>query len=133
MKNKEYAFKLTYLNYSFALSLSSKYCLKYKLNEVTTAIDGTVGIFCFRSLKDVKHFTPKLEFDRGYILYLVEGYTKKKVPELISFADSWNIEYFYRNNKKGDAKIPHGTVCYKSVIPIRKITQEEFDKGELID
>jgi len=97
----------------------NKYSLEYKKGHIVSAIDNTVGIFCFKTKNEAisymnKDFNP--EFDSNYMIIKVLPMKKGKTPKYV--ADAFNqdcINEFYCAGKW--STVPQkGTVCYPEIL-----------------
>jgi len=91
--------------------VSGKYRLYYPKGEIIEALKGTMGIFCFKTLKDARDFA----FDYDIIIE-VEGIGEPYEPDFAM--DIRYPKYFTKYKELGDCykeKVPKGTICFKKV------------------
>jgi len=88
---------------------SEKFKLYYPKGAVVEAPKGTMGIFCFKKLKDAKRFAWEDE-----LIIEVDGIGKPYRP---CFVCSLQQEHWYNMYKKVSRKYksPKGTICFPKV------------------
>jgi len=90
---------------------SGEYKLYYPKGEIVEAPKGTMGIFCFETLKDAKDFAEK-----GDMILKVEGIGKPYKPDFV--VSIRYPEYFTKYKKLDDyykEEVREGTICFKKV------------------
>lgn len=109
--------------YISVCSTGDTYRLKYNIGEITKAIDGTLGVFCFDNFDKAKSFVLSclLYFDSIKILE-VEGTGEGVVPKRIAInGTDLYIKEFYKAKFSLKVSPVSGTICYPAVRVIRKI------------
>jgi len=90
---------------------SGEYKLYYPKGEIVEAPKGTMGIFCFETLKDAEEFAEK-----GDLILEVEGIGKPYKP---NFVVSLRYPEYFKKYKKLDDYCKEepieGTICFKKV------------------
>lgn len=113
----------------------SKYKLKYKIGEITTAPIGTLGIFCFILLLDAQNFMQNflgISLENTTILE-VDGIGDFNVPSKISkYMSELSLDKYYDEEIIDKIDIPVGTVCYPSVSVIGEAVFELGDSLSIL-
>jgi len=92
-------------------TVGGEYKLYYPKGEIVEAPKGTMGIFCFETLKDAEEFAIE-----GELILEVEGIGTPYKPDFIV-----NIKYpkYFTKYKKLDdyykVEVRKGTICFKKV------------------
>jgi len=90
---------------------SGKYRLYYPKGAIVEAPKGTMGIFCFETLKDAQDFAFNYE-----IIIEVNGIGEPYEPDFA--VDIRYPKYFIKYRELGDCykeRVPKGTICFKKV------------------
>jgi len=88
-----------------------KFKLKYPKGAIVKAPPKTMGIFCFKTLKDAQDFA----FDYEIIIE-VEGIGEPYEPDFA--VDIRYLKYFTKYRELGNCykeRVPKGTICFKKV------------------
>jgi hypothetical protein len=133
-------------SYALYREKESKYCLRYKENMITSATEGSFGIFCFQSIEDTLCY-PYIGYCRTRIhpiilsltnkaemcLYEVEGIGDLFTPDIIAlYLHDIDIEEFYTKYNSSSVKMEDnrsirptkGTICFPKVRVGKDITEE---------
>jgi len=97
------------------------YCLTYKLNLSTLAVNNTYGIFCFDNYDDAKkylHSRFNLDVQFARKILEVRAYGKPQYPKYIS-KTCFCSAFYSTETKNYFTKPPEGTVCYPKIVPIK--------------
>jgi len=90
--------------------LPTKYVLEYSYGTTVMGLEGTLGVFCFKTKKDAKRFC-----DLNDQIIKVRPIGRGKVPNYIS-SSCFNVEHFYeKSNHYHQKHPPQGTICYPAV------------------
>lgn len=123
------ACKLEDNSYVSAIINGDRYQLKYNMDEITKALDNTLGVFCFDNINSAKIFVKECVRDKAFgdvVILEVEGIGKGKTPrELSIYRDDRDLDYFYNSMKNSYAigrmqGLFYDIVCYPSVKVIRE-------------
>ena len=109
-------YKVTCNNESWGIGWhNNKYKLRYEVGKIVTCIPGTLGIFCFKTLKDLYNMLSHCIL-RDDIMCKVKGINRMKTPRHISSGSEAAMDNFYSPNYSfSPHKPPEGTVCYGAV------------------
>lgn len=103
------------------------YSLTYKEGEITEAIEGTVGAFCFDSYAAAKKFAIDcvdcLTKNVSISILEVEGLSTPLYPKMISYYSSESdLDKFYKNiDCLNNTSVISGTVCYRELRSVREM------------
>ena len=100
---------------SAALSLKSKYSMKYLKSFETKSIPGTLGIFCFKRKKDAEGFIGWHGMSRMIIRVSPIG-KPIRVQNISSDITTRGLAKFYKDPSMNGRNKLSGTVCYPSVL-----------------
>lgn len=115
-------YKVTHNNESWGIGwCNNKYKLRYEVGKTVKCIPGTLGIFCFKTLKDLYDMLSHC-ISRDDIIYKVKGINRMETPKRISSGSEEAMDNFYSPNYSfSPYKTPHGTVCYEAVEVLERI------------
>lgn len=102
-----------------SLFVSGKYRFIYRKGEVVSAVLGSVGIFCFKTLRGAQVFLSKFVPSYGKILR-VKPLSKGRTPKTIcQFTRELSIDAFYENSEYSiPVKETQGLqdlICYQKI------------------
>ena len=107
---------------SCIIPYQSPYSLSYKIGETVKANKNTLGIMCFKTLKDAQKFW------NGKILR-VKTIGRGKNPKAISMPTTENLRNFYgkRSHSEwfGIIPPPKGTLCYPAVKVLSEVKERK--------
>ena len=110
-----------------ALPRSSLFNLLYKINNITNCVPNSPGIMCFTTIKMAKNFILNV-MPFNYIILQVQGKNKMITPtKILVFLTENNLRNYCNNDcshiSTTTSLIPSGTICFKSVKPIKIIEE----------
>ncbi len=116
----------TMTGYSEGTYMVNEWCLSYALNKITKKIKGTIGIFCFENIENIKSF---LNYEvNNYHIFECIGYKELKYKEKKICSPGYINQFYNKNIPKKDRnmyiqfmQIPNGTILFDSIKPIKEI------------
>jgi len=121
MKERKVVFKIVDTETSSGMFFhTTGFNLIYQEGTKTTAPKHTLGIFCFKTKRQAKHFISlKGSFNRAIMRVIPIG--RGKVPKLICLYGG--LLNFYKDiTAEGDKRMPpNGTICYPAVKVLKEV------------
>ena len=104
---------------SVVVEFQSKYCLNYKKGKIVTAVEGSIGIMCFKTKQEVEGFINAftLHTQRWIIIKVDSGKEEYSSPKFISTNTSgYMLDDFYKKGSiYGNMEPWKDTICFNQV------------------
>ena len=97
----------------------SVYNLNYNIGQITTAPEGSYGIFCFKTRKQAEIFMSR-HYPHIKTLMRVLPIGRAKTPKKICISGN-GLSYFYHFKREATYETPKGTICYPAVKVLREV------------
>ena len=104
-------------------SARGKYSISYEVGRTIFPVEGTLGIFCFRTLHQAKDFLAMQRYSKELSILRVKPLGHGKCKEKICYSSYEPCEYdiFYRGCTNNTTNPPDGTVIYPAVKVISQV------------